>query len=73
MPAVLLSVCAAFFLGIVFPNASLAGPAPALEGVIDRLQQIYEKTQDFQAGFIYDITSLVFHRLHLDRDMFLLN
>lgn len=56
IPAALLTVCAAFFLGLVFPHASLADPAPALEEVVDRLQRIYEKTQDFQAGFIQETT-----------------
>jgi outer membrane lipoprotein-sorting protein len=56
MPVKLLAVCAALFLGVVFPPASSAGPAPALEEVIERLQQIYEKTQDFQAGFIQETT-----------------
>lgn len=56
MPAALLALCAAFFLGVVFPHASLASPAPALEEVIDRLQRIYEKTQDFQAGFLQETT-----------------
>ncbi|MDD4092843.1 MAG: outer membrane lipoprotein carrier protein LolA [Smithellaceae bacterium] len=56
IPAALLTVCAAFFLGLAFPHASLADPAPALEEVVDRLQRIYEKTQDFQAGFIQETT-----------------
>lgn len=56
MPAKILAVCAALFLGVVFPHASPAGPAPALDETVDRLQQIYERTQDFHAGFIQETT-----------------
>lgn len=56
MPAKIIAVCAAIFLGVIFPHTSPAGPAPVLEEVIERLQRVYEKTQDFQAGFIQEIT-----------------
>lgn len=56
MTAKIFAVCAALFLGVVFPSVSWAGPAPPLEEVIESLQKIYEKTQDFQAGFIQETT-----------------
>ena len=46
----------AFALGTVFPRTSWAGSAPPLEEVVGRLQQIYEKTQDFQAAFLQETT-----------------
>ncbi len=53
-PAGVLAFCLALFWAVVFPGASTA--APPLEEVVDRLQRIYEKTQDFQAGFIQETT-----------------
>lgn len=43
------------FSGLVFPFSSFA-EAPPIDETINRLQQIYEKTQDFQAGFIQETT-----------------
>lgn len=43
-------------LGIGLSSLSFAAEPPPLEESISRLQQIYEKTQDFQAAFVQETT-----------------
>jgi outer membrane lipoprotein carrier protein len=42
--------------GIILPPVSGAAEAPSIEETVSRLQQIYEKTQDFQSNFIQETT-----------------
>ncbi len=42
--------------GIIFASVSGAAEAPLLQETVNHLQRIYEKTQDFQAGFIQETT-----------------
>ena len=44
------------FLAIVLPSLSGAAELPPIEESVSRLQQIYEKTQDFQSAFIQETT-----------------
>lgn len=41
--------------GIIFPYSSCA-ETPPIDETINRLQQVYENTRDFQAGFIQETT-----------------
>jgi len=48
-----------FFLmlaGVIILPFTAAADTPPLDETINRLQQIYEKTQDFQAGFVQETT-----------------
>jgi len=51
--AVVFIIC---FLGLGLSSLSGAAEVPPLEETISRLQQIYEKTQDFQATFVQETT-----------------
>lgn len=46
----------AILLGIILPPASGADVPPPIDETVNRLQQIYEKTQDFQANFVQETT-----------------
>ncbi|MEE9910547.1 MAG: outer membrane lipoprotein carrier protein LolA [Deltaproteobacteria bacterium] len=52
----IMAVFLAVFLGIVLPPLSGAAELPPVDETVSRLQQIYEKTQDFQAAFIQETT-----------------
>lgn len=43
------------FLGVIFP-VSLFAQIPPIDETVNRLQSIYEKTRDFQAGFVQETT-----------------
>jgi len=51
-----LAVFIAMFLAMVLPPVSRAVEAPPIGETVNRLQQIYERTQDFQASFIQETT-----------------
>jgi outer membrane lipoprotein carrier protein len=51
-----IAVLAAILLGGVLPRISCAAEPPPIDDTVNRLQQIYEKTQDFQANFIQETT-----------------
>jgi outer membrane lipoprotein carrier protein len=50
------TVFLAILLGIILPPGSGADALPPIDETVNRLQQIYEKTQDFQANFVQETT-----------------
>lgn len=54
--AVYLAIFTAFLMGLVPPSFSGAAEPPAIDETVNRLQQIYEHTHDFQAYFIQENT-----------------
>ncbi len=52
----IVAVFVAILLGIILPHHSGAAEPPPIDETVNRLQQIYEKTQDFQANFVQETT-----------------
>jgi len=52
----IVAVFMAIFWGIVLHPVSGAAELPPIDDTVNRLQQMYEKTQDFQANFIQETT-----------------
>lgn len=52
----IVAVFTAIFLGIVTHPVSGAAELLSIDDTVNRLQQMYEKTQDFQANFIQETT-----------------
>lgn len=50
------AVFVAILWGIVLPHNACAAEPPPIDETVNRLQQIYEKTQDFQANFVQETT-----------------
>jgi outer membrane lipoprotein carrier protein len=51
-----IAVFVAILWGVVLPHISCATEPPPLDETVNRLQQIYEKTQDFRANFLQETT-----------------
>lgn len=48
--------CAIVFGAFILPLVSRAADMPPIDETVNRLQQIYEQTQDFQANFVQETT-----------------
>jgi len=51
-----IAVFFAIFLAIISPANSFAAELPPIDDTVNRLQQIYEQTRDFQANFVQETT-----------------
>lgn len=51
-----LAMFVVIFFGFVLPPFSRAAELPPIEETVNRLQQIYERTHDFQATFVQETT-----------------
>ena len=51
-----IAVFFAVFLAVISPANSCAAEVPPIDETVNRLQQIYEQTRDFQANFIQETT-----------------
>jgi outer membrane lipoprotein carrier protein len=52
----IVAILIAIFLGVILPHHSYAAEPPPIDETVNRLQRIYEKTQDFQANFVQETT-----------------
>lgn len=52
----IVAVFIAIFLWVVLPFVSAAAQLPSIDETVNRLQRIYEQTQDFRANFVQETT-----------------